>query len=169
MDGTHAHVGHEVAGEETSEIAEEKRHDEQQAHEYQRLMLASTSDEVAHEPVEIAHQVVGGEGELGLGQYLHCTFLEEQVEEWSHQRKGEQREENGDQVEDQIQDDAAPVGFNIGEYARESLLLGHGRLVFGVGIHVEELLQFSEFVFKDGFVGQMQFVFGDKCWRHASA
>ena len=76
--------------------------------------------------------------------------------------------QDGNQIENQIQDNAAPVRLDVSKDAGECLLLGHNRLVFVVGILVEEQLQFSEFVFKNGFVGQMQFVFSDKCWRHAS-
>ena len=93
-------------------------------------MLALGDDEVAHEPIEIAHQIVGGEGKLRLGHGLDGAFLEEQVEERPDQGKGEQREENGHQVEDQIQDDAAPVGLDVGEDAGESLgLLLHNVVV----------------------------------------
>ncbi len=114
VDSPYAHVGHEIACEETAQVAEEEGYYEQQAHENQCLMLATSDDEVAHEPVEVAHQPLGREGELGLGDGLHSAFLEEQVEEWADKCKGEQREENGHQVEGQIQDDAAPIGFDVG-------------------------------------------------------
>ena len=58
VDGSHTHVGHEIAGEEASQIAEEKSRKEQQTHEDQRMVFASTGDQATHKPVEVAHQVI---------------------------------------------------------------------------------------------------------------
>ena len=82
-------------------------------------MLALGDDEVAHEPVEVAHQIVGGEGKLRLGHGLDGAFLEEQVEERPDQGETEQREENGHQVEGHIQHHRSPIGLDVGEDAGE--------------------------------------------------
>lgn len=77
-------------------------------------MLALRVDDVAQKPVEITHHVVRSKGKLGLGHGLDGALFEKQVEERPDQGKAEQREENGDQVEDQIHDDAAPIGLDVG-------------------------------------------------------
>ena len=104
------------------------------------MLFASAGDEAAHEPVEVAHQIVGSEGKLGFGHHFHCALLEKQCEERPDQGKGKQREEYRDQVEHEVKDDGGPVGLHIGQDAGEGfLLLWHGGLVFVIGILVEEL------------------------------
>ena len=46
MDGTHAHIGHEIAGEKAPKIAEKERHKQEQTNENQCVMLPIGGNEV---------------------------------------------------------------------------------------------------------------------------
>ena len=86
-------------------------------------MFPSLEDKVAHKPVEVTHQIVGSKPELGLCHGLDGAFLKEQVEERPDKGEGEQREENGDQVEHHVHDDGTPIRLDVGEDAGEGFLL----------------------------------------------
>ena len=65
--------------------------------------MAVLNDDIAHRIVEIAHQVIGSESELGFGYRFDGFRLEEQVKQRDEQGEGKQGEENRHQVKEKVQ------------------------------------------------------------------